>query len=79
MTKTDDVMMLCAVPATMSARLSAYVERKSITADAAVVALLDAGLRAHERAVAAGQLGGTERGRRAAAAVAKRAKRKGAR
>ena len=57
-------------------RLTSYAERKGIddTHDA-LVRLVDAGLRAHERAVSAGALGGTTRATRAAAAAAKRSKR----
>ena len=39
----------------LRARLLAYATRKGITVAAARVALLDAGLRAHERAVRAGK------------------------
>lgn len=65
------------LPDTLRLRLSAYAERKALDLDDALHALLDAGLRAHERAVYAGQLGGTERGRRAAAAARKRSTTKG--
>jgi hypothetical protein len=41
--------------ASLRARLRAYAERKGLTVPQATAALLDAGLRAHERAVKAGQ------------------------
>lgn len=48
-------LMLRGLPAALVARLRAYADRKGLGQQAAAVALLDAGLRSHERAVAAGQ------------------------
>ena len=43
----------------LQTRVEAYAVRKRISTDDALVALLDAGLRASERAAAAGAIGGT--------------------
>lgn len=51
-------LMLRGLPAALVARLRAYADRKGLGQREAAVALLDAGLRAHERAVAAGQARG---------------------
>jgi hypothetical protein len=47
-----------AIPAELRARLEAYAERNGISVLLATVALLEMGLRAHERAVAAGKVRG---------------------
>lgn len=46
------------IPAAIRARLRAYADRKGLTVPEATAALLDAGLRAHERAVQAGKARG---------------------
>lgn len=51
-------LMLRGLPATLVARLGSYADRKGLGQQDAAVALIDAGLRAHERAVAAGQARG---------------------
>jgi hypothetical protein len=43
------------IPLDLLERLDAYAERKGVTKDEALVLLVDAGLRAHERATSAGQ------------------------
>lgn len=50
--------LLQGLPEGLAARLHAYAERKGLTDTRALSALLDAGLRAHERAVAAGKVRG---------------------
>lgn len=52
-------IMLRGLPADLVARLRAYAERKGLGQHEAAVTLLDAGLRAHERAVTAGQIRGS--------------------
>lgn len=48
-------LMLRRLEAGLLARLRAYADRQGLGQDAAAVALLDAGLRAHARAVTGGQ------------------------
>lgn len=47
--------MLRGLPADLMARLTAYADRVGLGRAAAAERLMDAGLRAHERAVTAGQ------------------------
>jgi hypothetical protein len=57
----------------LRARLRAYADRKGLTVPQATAALLDAGLRAHERAILAGKARGATFDRtQAQAAIAKR-------
>lgn len=49
------------LPEGLAARIAAYAERKALTVERATLDLLDAGLRAYERAVAAGKVRATTR------------------